>query len=516
MVFRFVAAAGSRWSKMSNKIKFARSVNKNSIPAILDYGEPGYIKGQEMIIGNGDGTGFTVNDWNNLINKPDVEDTIVTIVAGETIPAYTPLAVNSSGRAIVADKSSTARARVYGFSLTPGNVGDTINIQVAGDITNSLWSFTPGMTYYLGQAGALVNTYLGFVSTDYVSPLGIAMSATTLAVNIELGFALGVLSVNGRSGSITLGLSDVGLTNPIITAKGGTGLQTIGPADSLLGVTDSGDRLEYKSLVAGDGIVIDNTAGVITISSTSSPASQQAHFSNSVAIIEETLAFLTVEGALGCRFDIVYHTADMANVRCESIIATIGAADAITWNAVTTQDIGDTSGIAAVISTADSDIELGFEVADGSWFFAITAYPITTGTVTYLVAGIPLPQPASTSQFHNVVAQTEEILGYLTVSGALACRFDIVYYTANKANVRLESILAVAGAGDAIAWNAVTTQDIGNTSGIKPVIGAVTTTSGDQKIELGFNITAGSWMFSVVAYPITISGGTIRYIALPL
>lgn len=323
---------------MSNKIKFARSVNKNNIPAILDYGEPGYIKGQEMIIGNGDGTGFIVNDWNNLINKPDVEDTIVTIIAGELIPAYTPLAVNSSGQGIIADKSSTARARVYGFSLNSGDVGDTINIQVAGDITNLDWSFTPGMTYYLGQTGALVNTYLGFVSTDYVSPLGIAKSATTLAVNIELGFSLGVLSVNGRSGSLTLTPSDVGLGK------------------------------------------VENT-----------PLSNYVkRFGNTTPQTEELLAYLTITGAQACRFDIFYYTEDMMNVRYETLLVAIGASDQITWNAVTTQDIGDTSGIKPVIGTNNSNIELGFDISSGDWMFAITAHPIVLGANTVLYTAKPI------------------------------------------------------------------------------------------------------------------------------
>ena len=495
---------------MSNKIKFARSTNKNSIPAILDYGEPGYIQNQEFIVGNGDGTGFTVNDWNNLLNKPDVEDTIVTIVAGETIPAYTPLAVNSSGEGIVADKSSTARARVYGFSLNAGDTGDTINIQVAGEIVNPSWALTPGMTYYLGQTGALVNTYLGFVSTDYVSPLGIAKSPTMLAVNIELGFALGVLSINGRSGSITLTPSDVGLSNPVRTTTGGTGLATIGDASQVLGVNLAGDALEYKTIKAGDGIKIEDEANVITISAIAQ-SSRQAHFSNDTAITEETLSYLTVEGALGCRFDILYHTADMTNVRCESILATIGADDAIVWNSSTTQDIGNTSSIQPVFSTTSGDIELGFAVTSGAWFFVITAYPISTGVVNFVVLGATTPAPAQTSQFSNTIAQTEEVLEYLTLIGSQACRFDIVCYTPDKVNVRFDSLLVAVGANDAITWNTVATQDIGDTSGITPVI-----STSNADIELGFDITTGSWMFAITAYPIVVTGGSVTYTVLPI
>ena len=486
---------------MSNKIKFARSTNKTNIPQILDYGEPGYIKNQEFIVGNGDGTGFTVNDYNNLINKPDPLDHTVTIVAGMTIPAFTPIAVNASSQAVIADKSTTALARVYGFTLTAGDLGDTLLVQVSGDIENPAWNLSPGMTYYLGQSGALVTTYSGFVSTDYVSPLGIALTATILAVNIELGFSLGVLSVNGRSGSITLTPSDVGLSNPVRATQGGTGLQTLGDADQLLGITPNGLALEYKTLVAGDGIAIEKAAGTITISATASVTHPTFH--NSTALIEETLAYLTVTGALGCRFDIVYHTANTANVRCESILATIGADDTINWNATTTQDIGDTSGIKAILGTTSGDIELGFDVTSGEWFFVVTAYPIALGAVNYVVAGVPTPSTPRQPRFGNTTAQTAELPAYLVVAGAKACRFDIIYYTADMANVRLESLFAAVGANDAITWNAATTQDIGDTSGITPMLGTT-----NNSIELGFDITSGSWMFEIVAYPVAINTAT--------
>lgn len=323
---------------MSNKIKFARSTNKNTLPEILDYGEPAYIKNQELIMGNGDGSGFTVNDWNNIINKPDINDHTTTIVAGEVISAFTPIAVGPEGTAIVADKSSTARARVFGFALESGNPGDTIKAQQSGDIENPNWALVTGMTYYLGQNGALVNTYLGFTSTDYVSPLGIATSPTALAVNIELGFALGVLSINGRAGSITLTASDVGL-----------------------------NKVENVPI-----------------------SSYVKRFGNTTPQTEELLAYLTVQGAQACRFDVFYYSEDMMNVRYETLLVAIGANDQITWNAISTQDIGDTTGIKPVIGTNNSSIEVGFDITSGSWMFSITAYPVLLGTNTVSYTALPV------------------------------------------------------------------------------------------------------------------------------
>lgn len=50
-------------------------------------------------------------------------------------------------------------------------------------------------------------------------------------------------------------------------SNGGTGLTTIGSANSLLGVDSIGSSLEYKQLVAGDSsISIINTNGKITLS----------------------------------------------------------------------------------------------------------------------------------------------------------------------------------------------------------------------------------------------------------
>jgi trimeric autotransporter adhesin len=58
---------------------------------------------------------------------------------------------------------------------------------------------------------------------------------------------------------------------PIVpTSKGGTGLSSAGTANQILGVNGAGSALEYKSVTAGTGVSISQSAGGIEISATGS------------------------------------------------------------------------------------------------------------------------------------------------------------------------------------------------------------------------------------------------------
>ena len=54
---------------MSNKIKLKRATSRGLL-TVLEYGEIAFIKNVSVIVGKGDGTDFTINDYNNLINNP--------------------------------------------------------------------------------------------------------------------------------------------------------------------------------------------------------------------------------------------------------------------------------------------------------------------------------------------------------------------------------------------------------------------------------------------------------------
>lgn len=312
---------------MANKIKVARATTRQNLPSVLDYGELGYIKNSQLLIGNGDGSEFILNDWKNIVNRPTGD--FVTIVAGDNLTAFTPVAVNENGRAVVADKGNELRARVYGFTRTSAYLGYPVELQIGGSLVNPAWSLTAGTTYFLGTAGGLVPSTAGFIATDIIAPLGIALDAHTLALNIEMGYLPGVTSLNGRAGAVTVTKADVGLADventklstwagttsistvgvissgtwnggTITVAKGGTGLSAPGSANTILGVTSSGAALEYKSVAAGFGIGVAHGSGNITISiqpsttgaisaSTAGVAVNADTVNNSTAIVSNTL-----------------------------------------------------------------------------------------------------------------------------------------------------------------------------------------------------------------------------------
>jgi hypothetical protein len=394
----------------SNKIKIARSLSRGNLPNVLEYGEPAYVKNAQFIIGNGDGSEFVVNNWNNLINRPTGD--FVSITAGDNLAPFTPVAIDENGHAVVADKGNELRARVYGFTQSSASTGSPVNLQISGNITNPAWSLITGTTYFLGTAGDLVSSTAGFIATDIIAPLGIALDTHTLALNIELGYLPGVTSMNGRAGAVTVTQADVGLANVentklstwigttnistvgVITSgtwngntitvdRGGTGLTAPGAANTLLGVAADGQHLEYKELVAGDGISFTYDANKITVSSS------QPQF-NTLIQTNDVLDYLTVAHSLACRFDVVYYTEDRVNVRFETILATIGANDTVSWNAITTHEIGDTSGITSIISADTMKIVYGFGITSGSWRVSVVPFAIALPGLEPTYAALPI------------------------------------------------------------------------------------------------------------------------------
>ena len=70
--------------------------------------------------------------------------------------------------------------------------------------------------------------------------------------------------------SVSRIILDSQVTGKLATTNGGTGLTTVGAANTLLGVVGAGTTLEYKSLNAGSGITITYSTGSISLSATNS------------------------------------------------------------------------------------------------------------------------------------------------------------------------------------------------------------------------------------------------------
>jgi len=286
----------------SNRIKIARSLSRENLPSILDYGEPAYVKNVQFIVGNGDGSEFVVNDWNNILNKPVSSSFSAT--AAEDIPAFRFVAQDSNGKLILANRTSLAEAAAVGISTEEILTDDTGTVLRSGEITNPAWELVPGTLYYLDTDGSIRATVPNLI-TDAVTALGTALTATTLFVNINAPRLhdtgdYGVTSINNRVGAVEINSSDVGLSDVentklstwagttniatvgtittgiwhggvIATNFGGTGLNFGPGANQLLGGNSAGTALEYKTLSAGNNIEIVYALDDITINNTYSP-----------------------------------------------------------------------------------------------------------------------------------------------------------------------------------------------------------------------------------------------------
>lgn len=86
------------------------------------------------------------------------EASIVAKPAGETIAKYRVLLL-LSGVAYLANPSNTAHSHdVYGVALTDSTYGDSVDIRVAGEIVNPLWSWNVNLPIFLGSGGILTQS----------------------------------------------------------------------------------------------------------------------------------------------------------------------------------------------------------------------------------------------------------------------------------------------------------------------------------------------------------------------
>jgi hypothetical protein len=87
--------------------------------------------------------------------------------------------------------SATAAARTpVGFALNGASLGQPLAVQTDGDLTIGA-TLTPGVAYYLSTTPGAVCPVADLTTGDYPVVLGIAKSASVLAVDIiESGVAL--------------------------------------------------------------------------------------------------------------------------------------------------------------------------------------------------------------------------------------------------------------------------------------------------------------------------------------
>lgn len=149
-------------------------------------------------------------------------------------------------------------------SVTPPSGGVAGVLTIIGDGALTLTSGGTASRPTIPVEGMIrYNTDLLVVETYQNGSWVSANGGTVSSIDVS-GGATGLSFTGGpitTSGTITM-------TGTLDYTNGGTGLASLGSADTLLGVNDAGTALEYKTIASGTGINITNTGGTITVSNT--------------------------------------------------------------------------------------------------------------------------------------------------------------------------------------------------------------------------------------------------------
>lgn len=120
---------------------------------------------------------------NNItVNKP-VALARISPVAGENIGKYKMVAL-SSGLAVHCDNTISAHSRsTLGISEEATSQGFAASIVTAGEVINIGWSLTVDAPVYASTSGDITQVV---PTTGFLLKIGIALSATSISVDIDL------------------------------------------------------------------------------------------------------------------------------------------------------------------------------------------------------------------------------------------------------------------------------------------------------------------------------------------
>jgi len=114
--------------------------------------------------------------------------------AGSNITVVEAATAISSGRVVTITDGVANYSQVEdldeeptGVAINAAIMGDNVNVVTYGIATVAGWGLTPGATYYLTSAGVLSDSPS---STGKYQAIGVALSASTLKVNIQQAITL--------------------------------------------------------------------------------------------------------------------------------------------------------------------------------------------------------------------------------------------------------------------------------------------------------------------------------------
>lgn len=431
----------------------------------------------------GGALGTTPVTWTQFLSATDISAGTGLIRTGNMISltstgvspgTYNTITVDAQGRATAASNTPyltgnqviTLQGSVLGsgttlINTTLSSTGVTagtyksVSVNADGRVTAGT-NPTTLAGYGITDAQPL-STLLTNVSNLSTDGIIVKSGSSSLTRAIQAGSTkVSITNGNGIAGNPTVDVieSNLTLTNlggTLSLAKGGTGLTAGGAVNQLLGMNATGTGLEYKTIAAGTGITVTQTAGNITISSqntgtvtsvAASSASSGLVISGSPITSSGTLAFslnseiqglTTLTGSTG----LVVHTANGGYAQ-RSVVSGNGTIT-ITNPAGLAGNIGvelTTTGTAGTYKSVTTDVY--GRVTAGTNPTTLAGYGITDAVSTSQIGvpggvasldgtgKLPVSQlPATAIVNTNVVASQSAMLALTAQVGDIAVRTDL-------------------------------------------------------------------------------------------
>lgn len=130
----------------------------------------------------------TLNVINNTVTLDVASGGIVaanvdlTLEAGENISALRAITTDANGKAVYANNDTAANALVIGISRTAALLGNEVNIQTAGTLTDASFNWNKG-AIFLGTNGQLTQT--APTGGAYIVPIAKAITTDTVIIDVD-------------------------------------------------------------------------------------------------------------------------------------------------------------------------------------------------------------------------------------------------------------------------------------------------------------------------------------------
>ena len=134
----------------------------------------------------------------------------VTVTAAETVAQYDAVYIDTSVGQIrkCISNQTISVANFFGIVTQSGGISSSSSgsVVINGAVTNGSWTWTPFLQVYVGSTVGTLTQTAPTVKGQYVVPVGVATSATTIQINPITGWEL-------TEGSLAHGVAKLGFDN---------------------------------------------------------------------------------------------------------------------------------------------------------------------------------------------------------------------------------------------------------------------------------------------------------------